>query len=248
MKTTSWQGVGKWYNKHLQSENTYHERLIIPSAIKLLELSAKSKVLDIGCGNGILAKHIDPNIPYVGVDSAKILIETARKEDKNPKHRYLVADVTRPFPLDITDFTHVTIILAMQNISDSLATLQTIKQYIKSGTRLLIVLNHPCFRIPRQSSWGIDEQSKLQYRRVNRYISSQKIPITMHPGKSTSELTWSFHEPISKYSEDLYKTGFVIEKIEEWTSDKESVGKAAKMENRARNEFPLFMALLCIKK
>jgi len=35
----------------------------------------------------------------------------------------------------------------------------------------------------------------------------------------------------------------VIEKIEEWASDKDSVGKAAKMENRARAEIPLFMAI-----
>jgi hypothetical protein len=41
----------------------------------------------------------------------------------------------------------------------------------------------------------------------------------------------------------LNKAGFMIAKIEEWTSDKESEGKTAKQENRARAEFPLFMAI-----
>ena len=68
--------------------------------------------------------------------------------------------------------------------------------------------------------------------------------VTMHPGEAKSPLTWSFHQPISAYTKMLTDNGFVIEKLEEWTSDKESVGKAGKMENRARAEFPLFLAIL----
>jgi hypothetical protein len=46
----------------------------------------------------------------------------------------------------------------------------------------------------------------------------------------------------------LRNAGFVITRIEEWTSDKESEGKAAKQENRARAEFPLFMAIQALKQ
>ncbi len=74
------------------------------------------------------------------------------------------------------------------------------------------------------------------------------IPITTHPGHGEkSEITWSYHVPLSKYVEMLSEHGFVIEKLEEWISDKHSVGDTAKMENRARKEFPLFMALLARK-
>jgi hypothetical protein len=45
----------------------------------------------------------------------------------------------------------------------------------------------------------------------------------------------------------LKDAGFVIEEIEEWTSDKESEGRAGRMENRSRNEIPLFMAIGAIK-
>jgi len=33
-----------------------------------------------------------------------------------------------------------------------------------------------------------------------------------------------------------------------WISEKKSEGKAVKMENRAREEFPMFMTTLAIKK
>jgi len=62
-----------------------------------------------------------------------------------------------------------------------------------------------------------------------------------------SQKTWSFHYPLSKYSHDLAKNGFVIELIDEWTSDKKSTGSKAKMEDRARREIPMFMAILAKK-
>ena len=65
----------------------------------------------------------------------------------------------------------------------------------------------------------------------------------MNPGDSGSQVTWSFHHPLSFYTDLLTKRGLVIDAIEEWTSDKESVGKAARMENRSRGEFPLFLAI-----
>jgi hypothetical protein len=36
---------------------------------------------------------------------------------------------------------------------------------------MVLLLTHPCFRVPRQSGWGWDEQRKLQYRRVDRYLT-----------------------------------------------------------------------------
>jgi hypothetical protein len=109
-------------------------------------------------------------------------------------------------------------------------------------------MNHPCFRVPRQSSWGVDEQKKLQYRRIDRYMEPLKIPIQTHPGQGDkSPQTWSFHHPLSTYVEGLSKSGFVIEKIEEWLSDKLSTGGKAKMENRSRLEFPLFLTIYAVR-
>jgi len=39
----------------------------------------------------------------------------------------------------------------------------------------------------------------------------------------------------------------VISDLEEWTSDKVSAGKSARAENRARSEFPLFLAIKAVK-
>lgn len=248
MRDTSWQKVSGWYRRLVDDTgHFYHKQIIIPKSLSLLNLDPSSSVLDLACGEGVLARALPKNIYYQGVDIAPSLIDFAKREDRNPLHQYLAADVTKPLSFEQRGFTHAAIILALQNIEYPNLALQNAAKSLIRGGKLLIVLNHPAFRIPRQTSWGVDEKNKIQYRRINRYLTPLKIPIVMHPGQKNSPTTWSFHFPLSSYSQFLNQSGFVIEKIEEWTSPKKSVGKMKRMENLARSEIPLFLALLARK-
>lgn len=248
-KSTAWEKQGKWYNQLVGPKGHYfHEHVILPGIKKVLDIKNDSNVLDVGCGQGIFAKTLAPEVRYTGLDLSLSLINAAKRSDRNPKHTYIVADATKPFPVKQKDFTHAVAILSLQNIEFVEKTIQHVATSLKTDGQFVFVINHPSFRIPKQSGWGIREENKMQYRYVNAYMSSLKIPISMHPGDKPTELTWSFHHPLSFYSKILYENEFVIEKIEEWVSDKVSAGPAAKMENRARNEIPLFMAISAIKK
>jgi ubiquinone/menaquinone biosynthesis C-methylase UbiE len=244
---TSWQPVNKWYSKLVDEKgHYYHQHVVIPGVIRLLSLDQSSRLLDVACGQGVLGRAIPKNINYTGFDIARSLIEEAKKFDRSANHTYLMGDATKELPLGEWKFTHAAIVLALQNIEDADSVISNIQKHLLPNGKLVIVLNHPCFRIPRQSSWGIDETNKLQYRKINRYMSPLKIPITTHPGEQSSPMTWTFHNPLSFYTQILSKHGFVIDVLEEWTSDKESVGKARRMENRSRSEFPLFLAIRAI--
>jgi SAM-dependent methyltransferase len=260
-RNTSWQKVAPWYNKiTAQGQgHYYHQHVVIPGVFRLLDLSqtpnspnskiqdSRFSILDMACGNGVLAKSLPKDVEYLGIDLSESLVNTAKKEDKNYKHKYLIADIANPLnppnSLIGSDFSHAAIILALQNILNPLNALKNASDHLLTGGTLVIVLNHPAFRIPRQSSWGIDEERKIQYRRIDKYMSPMEIPINMNPSDRNSEKTISYHFPISYYSKILSEAGFVIELMEEWTSDKESVGRAGKMENRSRAEIPLFLAI-----
>ena len=250
MQDTSWEKSSKWYKKIVgDSGHYFHQAIIFPKIKQLIDFNKTKSVLDLACGQGIFERQIDPKKEYVGVDISKSLIEEAKQKSLNENHKFLVADVSKTLPLKENYFDLVTIILALQNIKNIEGVTENACRHLKVGGRFLIVLNHPVFRIPRQSSWGVDLHSKTQYRRIDRYMSCLEIPIATNPGKfQKSELTWSFHSPLSKYSQILFENGFLIEKIEEWVSDKKSTGPMAKMEDRSRNEIPMFMAMLAIKK
>jgi ubiquinone/menaquinone biosynthesis C-methylase UbiE len=246
---TSWESSSDWYDKTVGAQgHYYHRQVVLPGTLKLLGLKAKDALLDLACGQGILARQIPKGVSYLGVDASRSLIQSAKNAKVHPSHAFAVYDLNLPVTLDHPPFTHAACILALQNIESPAALFQTAFQALKSQGTLVLVINHPCFRIPRQSHWGIDPQKKLQYRRLDLYMSALKIPIQTHPSQQKeSPTTWSFHRPLSAYSKLLKDAGFKISAIEEWCSDKKSTGKMASLENRSRQEFPLFLAIAAEK-
>ncbi len=246
--STSWQPVTKWYDKLVGDQGQeYHERLILPELFKHLQLSEDDALLDVGCGQGILARHISSTTKYVGVDASAGLISAAKKRDENRLHTYVLADATKPLKVK-DNFSHAIFMLSLQNMENADQAIKNVAGKLRRNGKLILVLNHPAFRIPRQSSWGVDEKNKTQYRRIDRYRGFLKIPITAHPGKKSSPVTWSYHYSLEQLSTFLHESGFVIEHLKELYSGRVSEGKAAKMENRARGEFPLFLMIIATKK
>jgi SAM-dependent methyltransferase len=248
---TSWETSSSWYDKIVGPKgHYYHGQVIIPGVLRLLEMEKKMQphILDLACGQGILSRHLPKGMKYLGIDASESLIEAAKKYEPKSIHQFFVHDLSHPLDLPYKEFSHATCILAVQNLSNPLGLFRTAFDHLRKTASFIIVLNHPCFRIPRQSSWGVDEQKKLQYRRIDRYMTPLKIPIQTQPSKQeSSEQTWSFHHPLSHYTSALRQAGFVLDVIEEWCSDKKSIGKNAVMENRSRTEFPLFMTLVARK-
>jgi len=251
--STSWEKSSKWYGKSVgEYGNYYHQHLVIPNSLRLLNLNVNEKsqseahqsILDLACGQGVLARALPKNVGYLGLDLSPSLISEAQKLSH---HEFKVADVSKNLNFITDKFSHATILLSLQNIEDQNSVILNAYNLLIPTGQFLIVLNHPAFRIPRQSSWEIDPQNKIEYRRINRYLSPLKIPVSTHPGDKNSPITWSFHHPLSHYFDLLNKNNFVVTALEEWASDKASVGKAARMENRARQEFPLFLAILAEK-
>ena len=243
-KKTDWGKVANWYDEHLKESDNYHSQVILPNLMRLVDLRSGDSLVELGCGQGFFIEHffkLSPNI--AGVDLGPELIAIAKRN--NPKINYLVAsaDDAHIFPED--KFDVVTVVLALQNMKNLHAVTANIARLLKPKGRAYIVLNHPAFRIPKQSDWQFDTRNFEQHRLVKRYMSELEIPIDMNPGnKKQKEHTVSFHRPLQTYSKAFNKNGLAITKIEEWISHKKSeMGKRALAEDRARKEFPMFMCL-----
>lgn len=248
-KKTSWQNSEKWYDKIVgEKGHYYHQNVIIPALLKEAHFTKSSKILDLGCGQGVLSRHLPEKSRYTGVDLSKSLLQKAKEYAKDKDHSFIQADICKDLPIKEKDFTHGVMILSLQNIEKVDVAIANLSKHLKKDAKLIIVINHPCFRIPRQSDWQIDEDKKIQSRRMNLYMSDQKIPIKTHPGKKDSQVTYSFHHPLCFYFDILFNQGFVVENILELCSDKNSTGTKAKMENRARKEFPLFLTFIAKKR
>ncbi len=245
-RKTSWQNVGKWYHDLVGREGSYyHREVILPALLPLLALRPGDSLLDVGCGQGILSRHLPEEMEYLGIDASPSLIAEANRMSSRRKHLFRVADAEKPFSAE-RKYSRATVILALQNMARPENVLKNIADCLLPEGQLLLVLNHPCFRMLKHSSWGTDKN--VQYRRLDRYLTPYRTEVRSKPSEGAeSPTTLSFHHSLSSLSRLLRDAGFSITLMEELCSNKKSYGKAARAENFARKEFPLFLILQCCK-
>lgn len=251
-KDTSWGKVAEWYDELLEeSADSFQAKVILPNILRILDIKPGMKILDVACGQGFFSRVFEQEGAAVtAADISGELISAAIK--KSPKTiSYHVAPADKlPFaPND--SFDAAVIILALQNIDDLAGTIAECSRALKKSGRLVIVLNHPSFRIPQRSGWGWDEKAGKQYRRIDSYLSDDRIGIDMAPGEKNpakKKMTMSFHRPFQVYFKALNKAGFTVARLEEWISHRKSQkGPRAAEEDRIRKEIPMFLMLEAVK-
>jgi ubiquinone/menaquinone biosynthesis C-methylase UbiE len=241
--STSWGSVAAWYDQYLGREDTYQAQVILPNLLRVLAPKKGEKILDLACGQGFFAREIAKSgATVVGADIAPELIKEAQKHASGVI--YHVAPASQLSFAKEGEFDAVVCILALQNIEDISAVCREVKRVLTQGGRFLLVLNHPAFRVPKRSSWGWDEEKKIQYRRVEGYLSAAKVQIDMHPGAKKQMKTISYHRSLQDFFKALSSAGFKISHLEEWISHKVSEkGPHQVAEDTARKEIPLFLTL-----
>jgi len=247
---TSWDHVADWYDTIAAQPGTeFHQNIVIPGTLRMLGLHFGEKVLDLACGQGTVTRALHrAGAQATGVDLSPRLIGMARQHSSRDI-RYVVGDACCLDSLPDQSFDAIVCVLAAQNIDPIESVFQESARLLHPMGRLVLVLNHPSFRIPRQTRWQRDEDRKLLCRVVDRYLTALKIPIDTHPFKSPGrKTTWTFHRPLQTYVNGLSEAGLWTNALEEWPSHKSSQpGPAAHAENRARAEFPLFLALRAVR-
>ncbi len=258
---TSWGKVADWYSDLLEKEEgTYQKELILPNLLRLLEIKKGELVLDLACGQGFFSREfLKAGARVIGVDVARELIhlasELTKKELPGANTEFITSPADDLSFIKDKSIDKAVVVLAIQNIENVVGVFKECQRVLKPAGKLFLVLNHPAFRIPKQSSWEWDEKNKSQYRRVDQYLSESKIEIQMHPSAGSgqvpgarSEKTISFHRPLQYYFKLLGKNGFAVDRLEEWNSHKKSQpGPRAKAEDKIRKEIPIFMCLEAIK-
>lgn len=235
---SGWNDVAQWYDGWVGKDGSeHHQQLAIPALLDCLELQANQAILDIGCGSGVLAPHISKaQAHYTGIDISPKLIQTAKGyHGKQGNFRVCDARQLRG-QFKPESFDKAVFLLSIQDMNPLEDVLRNAAYALRGGGMLAIIMTHPCFRIPRQSGWGYEASKKLQYRRIDRYLTPLKVPMKQHK----QGVTISFHRPLSVYINTLAACGFMIDKLDEITTYQAVNDKA---QQRANEEFPLFMAI-----
>ena len=245
---TSWESVASWYDALLtKNDDTYQMRVILPNLLRLMKIAPKESVIDVACGQGFFsAAFAKAGATVTGTDLSESLIGLAREHV--PGGTFYVTPAQHAADVGAASIDQAAVVLAIQNIENPRDVFAECARVLKPGGRVHLVMNHPCFRIPKRSSWGWDMNGR-QFRHIDGYLTESNATIEMHPGADPTAKTVSFHRPLQYYIKALARTGFVITGFEEWMSHKTSdSGPRAPEENRARKEIPLFLYIEGVKK
>ena len=259
-KETSWDKVADWYDELLEeSPDSFQAKVILPNLLRILKIKPQKseqgesllKIIDIACGQGYFSRALaSAGAKVTGADISSELI--AKAKERSPKEiSFHVASADKLNFAQNNSFDAALIILSLQNMENISGALSESVRVLKPKGKLVIVLNHPAFRIPQKSSWEWDSKKGKQYRRVESYLKEYKMEIDMNPGekdKTKKQKTLSFHRPLQSYIQALHKAGLAVTSLEEWVSHKKSQkGPRSAEEDRIRKEIPMFLMLEAVK-
>lgn len=240
---SGWDAVADWYDGWMgKGGSIHHKKIAVPAVLDLLDPQPGEAILDIGAGQGVLAPRVaKQGATYTGIDVAGKLLDYARQHHGD-HGRFLEADAARLHETPMMQagmFDGVVFLLSIQDMDPLDEVLKSAAWVLRPGGRMVILMTHPCFRVPRQSGWGFDEGRKLQFRRVDRYLTPLPVPMKQH----SSGVTISFHRPLHEYVNTLTRFDMLVDHLGEIPADDPLNKKRTKAEKRADAEIPLFLTL-----
>lgn len=220
MKTVSWEQLAAWYDaKQGDDGDLWHRALIDPTFLRVVGDVRGLRVLDLGCGNGYLARrYARSGASVVGVDASAPIVDRARaREAREPLGiTYHVADAALlPF-LGDSSFDLVASNMALMDIEDAEGAIREIGRILVPGGRLAASISHPCFDQGPSSSWLVEgvTGATMAWRKVERYRQpfADETPWSV---EGSTVLTIGYHRPLAWYARALRDGGLLIRSLEE---------------------------------
>jgi SAM-dependent methyltransferase len=196
-------------------------------------LPAPCNTLDVGCGEGRLARDLKRRGYSVrGIDGSATLIEHARAAD--PAGDYQVADAAA-LPIGDASVPLVTAFMSLQDIDDMPAAVREAARVLLPGGRLCLAIVHPINSAGTFETMEPDATFEIR----GSYFERRRYADTLNRGGL--EMTfYSEHRPLQDYVAALEHAGLLVERLVEIPDTKDPPG--------ARwQRLPLFLHLRAVK-
>ena len=204
----SWEDHAQWWIDGFTGgvDPEYVEQ-IIPMALR--ELDGYARVLDVGCGEGQIARVLQSRTSVqsfvVGVDPTQGQVDVAVERSVGEQYLRSGADAL-PFPDG--SFDAVLACLVFEHIDALDEAISEVARILRPGGRFSFFLNHPLLQTPN-SGW-IDDQMidpPEQYWRIGSYLDEAITFEEVEPGVRVRFL----HRPLSRYVNTLAEHGLFLE-------------------------------------
>lgn len=195
-----------WLDGFTGGVDPEYEEQIIPLARE--ELAGFKKVLDVGCGDGQIARALAAQGSEVlGIDPTELHISVARERAGGPTY-----EIGSALHLPVEDSSQDAVVacLVFEHIDDVDTALSEVARVLKPGGQFSFFLNHPLLQTPG-SGWIDDHiiDPPEQYWRIGPYLVETESIEEVEKDVFIRFL----HRPLSRYINSLIANGLVIERM-----------------------------------
>jgi SAM-dependent methyltransferase len=202
-----WERHARWWQReHSVGADPEYEDQILPLVAR--HVHGARRVLDIGCGEGQVARRLaGEGAEVVGLDPTLGQLTTARARAGGP--RYLRARA-ESLPCASASFDTVVLCLAIEHVDAYETAIAEVARVLVPGGRFVLVLCHPLLQAPG-SGWIDDQIVGERYWRLGSYLRDDRAFDEVAPGV---ELLFH-HRPLSRYVHAMGAAGLLIEDMVE---------------------------------
>jgi SAM-dependent methyltransferase len=200
--------AGWWQDEFTEGADPEYEEQMLPLIAETL--AGAGRVLDIGCGEGQVARHLARTAGVdhvVGVDPSDAQIVVAESRGGGPRYLRGAADA---LPVPDAAFDAAVACLVFEHITEVDGALAEVSRVLRPGGTFLFLLNHPLLQVPG-SGWIDDHILGEQYWRVGPYLVEDVSLEELAPGVVLPFV----HRPLSRYLNTMADLGLTLEHMDE---------------------------------
>lgn len=237
--TKDWDRVAGDYSTLMAEHGDWlHRHLIGPYIVE--RISSRERVLDLGCGEGWLARSLaDKKCEVTALDASdQLLVEAERKATPAT---LIQADVSRPLKLTSRNFDVVVASMVLHCTENFEGVIENAWNGLRSGGRFIVIMPHPAFA-PPAGRWAKTVWGKLlrlaPFKRVDSYALPFRSKYVIN-GLNSPVLV--YHRPISMYMQSMLDQGFTLENLDELSPTSAQLIQTVQPQWRSR--FPQVLAM-----
>lgn len=204
-----WEDVaGWWQEKFTEGADPEYVEQILPLIGSELEVLQPARVVDIGTGEGQVARLAAAmGAQVVGVDPATAQLSLAAERGGLVDY---VAGAAAGLPVRTGSADAVVACLVFEHIEAIDAAIAEVGRILRPGGWFMFVLNHPLLQTPG-SGWIDDHILDEQYWRIGAYLVEEVTQEQVDPGVVIPFV----HRPLSRYINAMASHGMLVNRMDE---------------------------------
>lgn len=219
-----WDRKAEFWDEKMGEGNVFHRHLVAPAVERLLSPRVGELILEVGCGNGLVARQLARlGVQVVATDVSQRFLERARQRttehaDRIEYQQIDATDEAQLLALGERRFDAAVSTMALMDIPTIQPLLSALRRLLKQNGRFVFAVPHPCFnssavsRLAEQEDRGGDLITTHALK-VTGYLDVSPQKGTGMSGEPAPH--YYFHRPLGVLFAACFAAGFALDGLEE---------------------------------